>query len=77
MLTLGGLCLLAVSEPQRKLARTVDNSSDDDDCNSNGIVRLSQDSMYGHLGADARVDDIKKMSIAKDPIEQDLVQKIE
>ena len=61
------------------MMRTVDTSDDDDDddCNSNGIVRLSQDSMYGHLGADARADDIKKMSIAKDPIEQDIMHKIE
>lgn len=66
-------CLSAVSQPQRKLARTVDTSSDDDDCNGNGIVRLSQDSMYGHLGADGSAGEMK-VSVAADPIEQNLTQ---
>lgn len=60
--------------PRHKTARTVDNSSDDDDCSGNGIVQLSQDSMYGQLGADASSDEMK-MSIAMDPIEQDLTSK--
>jgi hypothetical protein len=64
----------AVSGPQRKFARTVENSSDDDDCNGNGFVQLSQDSMYGQLGADASTTEMK-MSVVMDPIEQDLTNK--
>lgn len=66
--------LRVVTQGSSKSLKADDSNEDDDDdeYNGNGVVQLSQDSMYEVVGADSSSD--MKVSVVREPIEQNVVR---
>eukprot|EP01046_Picozoa_sp_COSAG06_P011298 COSAG06_NODE_641_length_13489_cov_4.330769_10_plen_123_part_00 len=68
--------LRVVTQGSSKSLKADDSNSneddDDDEYNGNGVVQLSQDSMYEVVGADSSSD--MKVSVVREPIEQNVIR---